>query len=59
MGVKKIQLIKLLTPFRPNKSAMRPLVTAPIIAPTVTIEPKIEYCTGTPEQSYQTFYFIF
>lgn len=33
-----------LTPFRPIKSAIGPLVIAPIIAPKVNKEPKREYC---------------
>lgn len=33
-----------LTPFRPTKSAIGPLVIAPIIAPNVKIDPNNEYC---------------
>lgn len=34
-----------LTPLRPSLSAIVPLTIAPIIAPTVSMEPKTEYCT--------------
>lgn len=33
----------MLTPFRPIKSAIRPLVIAPIIAPNVNMDPNNEY----------------
>ncbi|KAG9145714.1 hypothetical protein Leryth_011159 [Lithospermum erythrorhizon] len=36
--------ISTLTPFRPMKSAIGPLVIAPIIAPKVSMEPNNEYC---------------
>lgn len=32
------------TPLRPRKSEIRPLIIDPIIAPTVSMAPNIEYC---------------
>jgi len=36
-----------ITPFRPMKSVIRPLVIAPSIAPIVTKEPNMENCHKT------------
>lgn len=40
-----------LTPLRPMKSAMGPLVIAPAIAPKVSMEPNNEYCKQTHQQT--------
>lgn len=39
-----IQILKALTPLRPRRSAIRPAVIAPSIAPIVNIDPNTEYC---------------
>lgn len=40
-----------LTPLRPMKSAMGPLVIAPALAPKVSMEPNNEYCKQTHQQT--------